>query len=215
MRNVADDPRGGAAQAEHAAERLERRLPSIAAQRQTRAGKVDELVQGELDWIVMKALEKDRTRRYETANGLARDLERYLHDEPVEACPPSAAYRLRKFARRNRVAFTSAVLVLIAIVLGAVVSTAQAIRATRAERLAEALWWKSKPDRKRWCVRPKRPMPNCRGQRGSRKGKSDRPRSTSARPGRPSTSISHSSARANSSMCLGCSPCEEQLEAAL
>ena len=50
----------------------------------------------------MKALEKDRTRRYETANGLARDVERYLADEPVEACPPSAGYRLRKFARQHR-----------------------------------------------------------------------------------------------------------------
>jgi tetratricopeptide (TPR) repeat protein len=56
----------------------------------------------ELDWIVMKALEKDRTRRYQTANGLARDIERYLADEPVEACPPSAAYRLRKLARKHR-----------------------------------------------------------------------------------------------------------------
>ena len=60
-------------------------------------------MRGELDWIVMKALEKDRTRRYESANGLARDVERYLADEPVEACPPSAGYRLRKFVRRHRV----------------------------------------------------------------------------------------------------------------
>ena len=59
-------------------------------------------MRGELDWIVMKALEKDRARRYETANGLARDIERYLRDEPVEACPPSAWYRFRKFARRNK-----------------------------------------------------------------------------------------------------------------
>ncbi len=59
-------------------------------------------VRGELDWIVMKCLEKDGNRRYETANGLARDIERYLADEPVAACPPSAGYRFRKFARRNR-----------------------------------------------------------------------------------------------------------------
>ena len=59
-------------------------------------------MRGELDWIVMKALEKDRDRRYETANGFAGDMQRYLDDEPVEACPPSAWYRLRKFARRNR-----------------------------------------------------------------------------------------------------------------
>ena len=57
---------------------------------------------GDLDWIVMKALEKDRARRYETASELARDIDRHLNHDPVEACPPSAVYRLRKFARRNR-----------------------------------------------------------------------------------------------------------------
>src|SRR5262249_47315044 len=60
------------------------------------------LVRGELDWIVMKALEKDRSRRYETANGFAMDVQRYLADEPVQACPPSAWYRFRKFARRHK-----------------------------------------------------------------------------------------------------------------
>ena len=60
-------------------------------------------MRGELDWIVMKALEKDRNRRYETASGFAADIERHLHDEPVEAGPPSAAYRFRKFAKRNKV----------------------------------------------------------------------------------------------------------------
>ena len=59
-------------------------------------------MRGELDWIVMKALEKDRNRRYETANGLAADVQRYLDDEPVQACPPSAGYRLRKVIRRNQ-----------------------------------------------------------------------------------------------------------------
>jgi eukaryotic-like serine/threonine-protein kinase len=77
-------------------------LPSISAQRQTEPAKLTRLVRGELDWIVMKALEKDRNRRYETANGLALDVQRYLADEPVQACPPSASYRLRKFTRRNR-----------------------------------------------------------------------------------------------------------------
>ena len=62
-------------------------------------------MRGELDWIVMKALEKDRNRRYETANGFAADIQRYLNDEPVQACPPSAMYRFRKFARRNKAAF--------------------------------------------------------------------------------------------------------------
>lgn len=77
-------------------------LPTLAANRGTEPAKLTRLMRGELDWIVMKALEKDRGRRYETANGLATDVQRYLTDEPVLACPPSAGYRLRKFARRNR-----------------------------------------------------------------------------------------------------------------
>jgi serine/threonine protein kinase/tetratricopeptide (TPR) repeat protein len=92
-------------------------LPTVSAQRQTEPGKLTRLVRGELDWIVMKALEKDRNRRYDTANGLARDVERYLRDEPVLACPPSAGYRLRKFARRNRAALGVAGLVLLCIAL--------------------------------------------------------------------------------------------------
>jgi serine/threonine protein kinase len=78
------------------------RMASISAQRRMEPAQLTTLVRGELDWIVMKALEKDRSRRYQTANGLARDPERYLADEPVEACPPSAAYRLRKLARKHR-----------------------------------------------------------------------------------------------------------------
>src|SRR5262249_14599886 len=76
------------------------------------------LVRGELDWIVMKALEKDRNRRYETANGFAMDVQRYLADEPVLACPPSTWYRLHKAARRNRTALTVAGVVAAAVVLG-------------------------------------------------------------------------------------------------
>ena len=68
-------------------------------------------VRGELDWIVMKCLEKDRTRRYETANGLATDLMRYLADEPVEACPPSPWYRFTKYTRRNRAVLATAAVV--------------------------------------------------------------------------------------------------------
>jgi tetratricopeptide (TPR) repeat protein/serine/threonine protein kinase len=112
-------------------------LPTLAANRGTEPAKLRKLVRGELDWIVMKALEKDRSRRYETANGFARDVERHLADEPVQACPPSAWYRLRKFSRRNKAAFTAAALVLMALVLGTAVSTWQAIRATTAEGLAE------------------------------------------------------------------------------
>jgi hypothetical protein len=95
-------------------------------------------VRGELDWIVMKCLEKDRTRRYETANGLARDVQRYLHDEPVEACPPSASYRLGKFARRYRTALAAAAVIAALLVLGVVVSTWLAVRATVAEGAAVA-----------------------------------------------------------------------------
>ena len=79
-------------------------LPSVAANRHTEPARLSKDVRGELDWIVMKALEKDRNRRYETASGFAADIERHLHDEPVEAGPPSAAYRLRKFVRRNKAA---------------------------------------------------------------------------------------------------------------
>jgi hypothetical protein len=91
-----------------------------------------------LDWIVMKCLEKDRTRRYDTATSLARDVERYLHDEPVEACPPSAAYRLRKFARKYRMPVMVAAAFALLLVLGVVVSAWQAVRAMRAEREAVA-----------------------------------------------------------------------------
>src|SRR5205807_9162402 len=74
-------------------------LPSIAANRGTEPKKLSGLVRGELDWIVMKCLEKDRNRRYETSNGLAMDLRRYLAGETVQACPPPAWYRFRKLAR--------------------------------------------------------------------------------------------------------------------
>src|SRR5881227_4242220 len=77
-------------------------LASISAQRHTEPAKLAKLMRGELDWIVMKCLEKDRNRRFETANGLARDVQHYLADEPVLACPPSAWYRLRKFLRRYK-----------------------------------------------------------------------------------------------------------------
>jgi WD40 repeat protein len=77
-------------------------LPAIAANRGLEPRRLNGVVRGELDWIAMRALEKDRNRRYESASAFAADVERYLRDEPVQACPPSAGYRLRKFARRNR-----------------------------------------------------------------------------------------------------------------
>jgi WD40 repeat protein/serine/threonine protein kinase len=92
-------------------------LASISAHRHMEPAKLMKLVRGELDWIVMKCLEKDRNRRYETANSFAADVQRYLHDEPVEACPPSAMYRFRKFARRHKVALVTASAVVLAVLL--------------------------------------------------------------------------------------------------
>src|SRR2546422_8979217 len=112
-------------------------LTTVAKHRHTEAPRLIHLVRGDLDWIVMKCLEKDRTRRYETANGLASDIQRHLDNEPVVARPPSALYRIEKLARRNRLAFTAAALVALALVLGIVASTWQAIRATRFRQQAQ------------------------------------------------------------------------------
>lgn len=111
-------------------------IASVAAQRHTEPVKLSKLMRGDLDWITMKCLEKDRTRRYETANGVARDIQRYLCDEPVEASPPSATYRLRKLFVRNKGKVVAASLILLVLLAGIAVSTWQAIRATRAEQLA-------------------------------------------------------------------------------
>ncbi|MFI5380374.1 MAG: protein kinase [Tepidisphaerales bacterium] len=86
---------------------LGKTLATVAANRSAEPAKLGPLVRGDLDWIVMKALEKDRTRRYETAIELARDIDRHLNHEPVEACLPGTTYRLRKFARRNRAAMAT------------------------------------------------------------------------------------------------------------
>jgi serine/threonine protein kinase/tetratricopeptide (TPR) repeat protein len=94
----------------------------------------------ELDCVVMKALEKDRDRRYETANSFAADLMRYLTDQPVEACPPSGWYRFSKYARRHRAGLMTAAVVSLALIAGTAVSAWQAVRATNAEqRMADAL----------------------------------------------------------------------------
>jgi serine/threonine protein kinase len=111
-------------------------LASISALRHMEPAKLTKLVRGELDWIVMKTLEKDRNRRYETANGLAQDVKRYLQDETVQACPPSAAYRFRKFARRNKGPVLAASLVVLALVGGIIGTTLGLIEAKRQERLA-------------------------------------------------------------------------------
>ena len=94
------------------------------------------LLSGDLDWIVMKSLEKERNRRYATPGNFAEDVERYLRHEAIAARPPSSAYRLKKFAQRNRVAVLTSALVAIALVGGSAVAIWQAIRATNAERSA-------------------------------------------------------------------------------
>ena len=111
-------------------------LASVAANRQLEPSKLSGLMRGELDWIVMMALEKDRNRRYETANGMAMDIQRYLLDEPVLACPPSSGYRLRKFARRNKVLLSTGAVVAASMCAGLVGTSWQAFRATRAESSA-------------------------------------------------------------------------------
>jgi eukaryotic-like serine/threonine-protein kinase len=95
-------------------------LPSVAAVRKIHPERLKSILRGELDWVVMKCLEKQRDRRYETANALARDIQRYLADEAVEARPPSSSYRLRKFVRRNTGAVAATVIVLASLVLGTI-----------------------------------------------------------------------------------------------
>jgi serine/threonine protein kinase/lipopolysaccharide biosynthesis regulator YciM len=114
-------------------------LPSVAANRNIEPHKLSGLVRGELDWIVMKALERDRTRRYETADALAADLRRYLDDETIHACPPSRRYRLGKFARKHRVPLVTISAFVLLLMLGATVSAWQAIVATRARNEAQAV----------------------------------------------------------------------------
>ena len=115
-------------------------IADVAARRGTEPLKLVGAVRGELEWIAMKCLDRDRTRRYETAGGLARDLQRYVANQPVEAGPPSLRYRVAKYVRRNRAALTAASLVALALIAGAAISTWQAIRAMRAERrMAAAL----------------------------------------------------------------------------
>jgi eukaryotic-like serine/threonine-protein kinase len=112
---------------------------TVCAQRQSEPRRLSQLFRGELDWTVMKALEKDRNRRYETASSFAADVQRYLHDEPVQACPPSAVYRFRKFARRNKMALvtaTAAALVVLLAVAGVATSSVLIAREQQATTYA-------------------------------------------------------------------------------
>jgi non-specific serine/threonine protein kinase/serine/threonine-protein kinase len=112
-------------------------LPALAAQRQMEPVKLARAVRGELDWIVMKALDKDRNRRYETANGFSLDIQRYLDDEPVQAGPPSTTYRLRKFLRRHRTGVLATAAVLLSVVIALIGQAINIIQRQRAE--AEAI----------------------------------------------------------------------------
>ncbi|MCX7701692.1 MAG: serine/threonine protein kinase [Gemmataceae bacterium] len=114
------------------------RAPSVAANRQMEPAKLGRFVKGELDWIVMKALSKERERRYETANGFARDIERFLNHEPVSAGPPSAVYRMKKFLRRHRGPVIAASLVLLALVGGIIGTTWGLLEARRQAEIARA-----------------------------------------------------------------------------
>ena len=111
-------------------------LTTVSTNRKADPRHFGKSMRGELDWIVMRALEKDRRRRYETARDFAVDVMRYLSDQPVEACPPSAWYGFIKFARRNRASLTTASLVGLALVGGTAASAWQAVRATAAQERA-------------------------------------------------------------------------------
>src|SRR5208282_5423128 len=113
-------------------------LPSVAANRGTEPAKLSKLMKGELDWVLLKALEKDRTRRYDTANALSRDVQRYLADEVVEARPPSTGYRLKKFVRRHKGQVVAAGLVLVALLVGMVGTTWGLLRAEQRRVEAES-----------------------------------------------------------------------------
>ena len=102
---------------------LDADLTTVAKHRQAEPSKLTHLLRGDLDWIVMKTLEKDRTRRYETANGLAADIQRHLQNEPVVARPPSNLYRFQKLVRRNKLAFAAVSAVVVALMLGFGIST--------------------------------------------------------------------------------------------
>jgi serine/threonine protein kinase/tetratricopeptide (TPR) repeat protein len=122
-------------------------LTTVSTQRNTDPARLSQLFRGDLDWIVMKALDKDRRRRYDSASAFAADILHHLHDEPVQACPPSSLYRFRKFARRNKLILVTAGLVALTLVTGSAASIWQAIRATAAESLAQERLRQAETDR--------------------------------------------------------------------
>ena len=140
-RDAADDPRGRAAASQPPGQHAPAPRPcSTTSQHRgiDRPADLGEILRGELDWIVMKSLEKDRSRRYESASAFATDIQRYLDDEPVLACPPSTMYKFHKFARKHRAALATAVAIAASLILGTTASAWQAVRATTAEAQANA-----------------------------------------------------------------------------
>jgi serine/threonine protein kinase len=121
---------------------------TVSERRGVDGRRLGQLLRGELDWIVMRALEKDRNRRYESASAFATDVQRYLNDEAVAACPPSASYRLRKFVRRHRRALVTAGIIAGALVAATAVSLWEAARAREAQHQAEADRKQAEADRK-------------------------------------------------------------------
>jgi serine/threonine protein kinase len=113
-------------------------ISGISAQRRIEPGQLSRILKGDLDWVVMKALEKDRTRRYETAASLAEDVQRYLDNEPVQARPPSLRYRFGKLARKNRAAMFASVAVLASLVIGIISTIVFATRAVSEKARAQA-----------------------------------------------------------------------------
>jgi eukaryotic-like serine/threonine-protein kinase len=124
-------------------------LPSLAAVRQTEPRRLMAMLRGDLDWVVMKCLEKHRERRYETASGLARDIQRYLDGDPVEACPPSVSYRLGKFARKHRAAMATAGAFALLLISATAISVALAYAADRERDRATAAEAKTRDERDR------------------------------------------------------------------
>jgi serine/threonine protein kinase/Tfp pilus assembly protein PilF len=120
---------------------------TLSEQRRTDPKQLRRLLRGELDWVVMKCLEKDRKRRYETADALAKDVERYLADEPVEACPPSATYRVGKFLRKHRRPLLTGAAFLALLVAGGVLVAWQAVREAEAEHDREVREARAERDR--------------------------------------------------------------------
>jgi serine/threonine protein kinase/tetratricopeptide (TPR) repeat protein len=110
---------------------------TVAANRRSNAAQLSTLLRSELDWIVMKALEKDRNRRYETASAFSADVQRYLADDPVQACPPSVGYRVRKFARRNRGPVLATAVAFLLLLGGVVGTTLGMVQARQAEQEAQ------------------------------------------------------------------------------